>query len=320
MWKLTHDRKEKRIQVIATKRRAENAKAYRNRRIAELRTKYKAAEKNAKAAGEITEMPSTPEVCRTLRENGVAVNEAGIASDMESYKGVYTLIKHKQFLHKANGKYTKTFRREFETFMTNLCKSMPNTAKQMKKFLERKIKKETFDPLRVATACYDGIVPRKVFTTLRDIYEDKEGENKEHRNENLFYSASMMCKEAAHAGKGAMEMLGGKIEMREVGDANITVEKMTVDAKHVVNEFLVAAGAERFAVKRSHFYCAEATLLRRDIEEKKAQLADATQKVFEKSADSCNSEVELRRHSDISAEVKRLEEIYRTNFAPPPPK
>ena len=68
---------------------------------------------------------------------------------------------------------------------------------QMKTFLERKIKTETFDPLRVATACYDGVVPRKVFTTLREIYEDKEGESKENRNQNLFYSASMLCKEAA---------------------------------------------------------------------------------------------------------------------------
>ena len=83
----------------------------------------------------------------------------------------------------------------------------------MKIFFEREIKTETFNPLRVATACCDGIISRKVFKTLRDIYEEKE-EKWDHRNQNQFYSTSMMYKEAAHAGDGAMEILGGKIELK----------------------------------------------------------------------------------------------------------
>merc|ERR1711871_1494137 len=143
-------------------------------------------------------MPCTPEVYRMLRDHGVAVDES-VTNDRESMKGVFTFLKHKEFLHKIKGRYSKTFRLEFETFMTDLCKKMPNVAKQMKIFLERKIKTETFNPLRVATECCDGIISRKVFKTLRDIYEEKEIEKKDHRSQNLFYSQPALHKANQHS-------------------------------------------------------------------------------------------------------------------------
>ena len=146
--------------------------AYRKRTMLRLRRELKVEKKKVKAASSIAKMPSTPEVYRTLRDHGVEVCDS-VGNDDESMKGVFAFLKHKQHLHKLQGKYNKTFRLEFETFMTNLCKSMPNVANQMKSFLERKIKTETFNPLRVATACCDGIISRKVFKTLRDIYEER---------------------------------------------------------------------------------------------------------------------------------------------------
>ena len=215
---MTEDERAERMKLIARRRSAENSRAHRKRTIAALRSKLKVATMNVKVAGAITEMPCTPEVHRTLRDHEVAVDERSATNDRESMKGVYTFLKHKEFLHKIKGRYSKTFRREFEVFMTDLCENMPNVANHIKDFFGRKIKTETFDPLRLATACYDEIISRKVLTTLRDVYGEKEEEKKGHRNQNLFCSASMMCKEAAHAGKGAMEILGGKIELKEVGD------------------------------------------------------------------------------------------------------
>ena len=143
MEKLTVNERAEQRKLIARRRSAENEKAYRKRAMLRLRRELKVEKKKVKAASSITKMPSTPEVYRTLRDHGVEVCDS-VGNDNESMKGVFTFLKHKQYLHKLQGKYNKTFRLEFETLMANLCKSMPNVANQMKSFLERKIKTETY--------------------------------------------------------------------------------------------------------------------------------------------------------------------------------
>ena len=101
---LTEDQRVERRKLIAWRRSAKNARAHRKRTIADLRTKLKVATKNVKAAGAIMKMPSTPEVYRTLRDHGVAVHESR-TNDRESMKGVFTFLKHKDFLHKTKGRY-----------------------------------------------------------------------------------------------------------------------------------------------------------------------------------------------------------------------
>ena len=91
-----------------------------------------------------------------------------------------------------------------------------------------------FVPMCLITSSTTTLFPPRVTGVLLlenndDLGEEKEEDKKDHRNKSLFYSPSMLCKEAAHAGKGAMEILGGEIELKEVGVAKINVEKMTVE-------------------------------------------------------------------------------------------
>ena len=61
MDKLTEDQRVEQRKLIARRRCAENARVYRKRTIADLRSKLKVATKNVKAAGSIMKMPSTPD-------------------------------------------------------------------------------------------------------------------------------------------------------------------------------------------------------------------------------------------------------------------
>ena len=103
------------------------------------------------------------------------MDERSATNDRELMKGVYTFLKHKEFLHKIKGRYI---------------------ANHMKDFFGRKVKTETFDPLKLATACYDGIISRKVFTILPfGMFSHKSVMNTSNSRRNvLLYLPFILCK------------------------------------------------------------------------------------------------------------------------------
>ena len=75
MDKLTEDQRVEQRRLTALRRSAENARAYRKRTIADLRSKLKVEKKKVRAAGSMLKVPSTPEMCRELREHGLHVDD-----------------------------------------------------------------------------------------------------------------------------------------------------------------------------------------------------------------------------------------------------